>query len=105
MKKLCYVLSCLLLLGSCPVLAQGNPPSAIVVRTSEAGNKLYILTARGGEKAERQELKFANYEQVLAKYQQLIASYLDQGYVLQTMTSLNQSYPTTMFVFVKAPQP
>jgi hypothetical protein len=106
MKKLFYMMGCLLVLSSSPVWAQGDQPNVVVVRTSESNLKLFILTARGGEKAEREEFKYSTkdyYEQVLAKYQQLIASYLDKGYVLHSMTS--PVFGSNTFVFVKGPKP
>lgn len=108
MKKLFYLMGCLLLLSSSSVLAQGDQPSVIVVRTVEAVNKFYIYTAKGAEKAEMQELKFKfgdTYEQATAQYQKIIATYIAQGYVLQNTTALNHSTPANMFIFVKAPKP
>ncbi|TGE04777.1 hypothetical protein [Hymenobacter fodinae] len=106
MKRLFYLMGCLLILSSSPMMAQGDQPNVVVVRAIESNLNLIIITARGGATHAREELKFAgkNYsEQVTAKYQQLIDSYLQQGFVLQSMTS--QAYANSTFVFVKAPKP
>ncbi|RPD45827.1 hypothetical protein DNI29_16895 [Hymenobacter sediminis] len=106
MKKLFCVMGCLVLLNNSPAWAQGDKPSVIVVRTSESNLKLFITTARGEDKPVMEEFKFTYKEyseQVTAKYQQLIASYLEQGFVLQSMASA--PYPGHTFIFIKAPRP
>ena len=108
MKKLFLTTSCLVVLGSSPVWAQADKPSTIVVRTIEYGRVLTVYTAHGGDQAEKQEFKFklgVGYEEITAKYQQLIASYVDQGYGLQSMTSSDGSTRLNTFIFVKLPKP
>ncbi|QJX48279.1 hypothetical protein HMJ29_15625 [Hymenobacter taeanensis] len=107
MKKLFYMVGCWLVLSSSSALAQGEQPRVIVVRTVESVNKFYIYTSRGEEKAARQEFKFKfgdTYEQATPQYQKIIATYIEQGYVLQSSTALDKTNPNNMFIFIKAPK-
>ncbi|GAB3298074.1 hypothetical protein [Hymenobacter tenuis] len=106
MKKLICLLG-FFVLSSCPVWAQADQPSVIVVRTIEVGNKLFVYTARGGQKAEVQELKFKpgnSFEEATAQYQRLIALYIEQGYALQSTMTLDKTYPNNTYIFVKTPK-
>lgn len=108
MKKLFLIAGCLLVLSSSSVLAQGDKPAVIVVQSDVVGSRLDFYVAHGGDKAERQSFKVPTFDSQgypAVKYQQLIASYLEQGYVLQSMTASNVPGPGHTFIFVKVPKP
>jgi hypothetical protein len=107
MKKTFFMLGCLLVLGSTPVLAQGKP-EVVTVRIEEQGFYLYIYTARSGsERVETQELETAKKERpgslIVRAYQQVMSTYLDQGYTLQSQFTnrFGAENSINTFIFVK----
>ena len=111
MKKVFFVLGCLLLLSSAPVWAQGKA-DVVTVRVEEQGYYLYIYTARSGSAVvETQELQTAKRERpgvlITRTYQQVMTTYLDQGYTLQSLIANKPGAENAVntFIFVKAPKP
>ncbi|OUJ74843.1 hypothetical protein [Hymenobacter crusticola] len=107
MKKLFFVMGCLLVLSSPPVLAQApQEPAAITVHVQEYGIRLYITTASGGVVSEPQMLmteKKQSFAQLVAQeYQKLLSAYTQRGYVLQGIIpgkqDGNESNSTLLFV-------
>ena len=112
MKKLVLMTGCLLALGSAPAVAQ-QQADVVTVRVEEQGYTLYVFTARNGSDiVEPELLRTAKREQpsslVARTYQRIMATYLAQGYVLQSdlagRTDVGH-HPVSTFIFVKAPKP
>jgi hypothetical protein len=109
MKKLFFLVSCLLVLGSSPAWAQAGSP-VVVVRIVETVGKVRIAIARGDSKPELVEFdggftgKDAN--QVAVNYQQVMAKLYAEGYVLQgTISGVGDANISRSLLFVKAPKP
>jgi hypothetical protein len=112
MKKLFFMVSCLVVLGSSLVSAQAlKEPAVITVNVHEYGVRLYITTANGGEVAEPQMLmagKKQSFAQLVAQeYQKLLNDYAQRGYVLQGIIPGKQSgdESSSTLLFVKFPKP
>jgi hypothetical protein len=108
MKKLFVVMSCLVVLGGSPVWARVEEPAVVTVRVQELGVHLYITTARGDGVTQTQEFKTAKGQSIAQltalEYQKLVATYYQQGYVLQGIIPGNQdiNIGTSTLLFVKA---
>jgi len=109
MKKLIFLVSCLLVLGSASVVAQ-TAPQVVAVRVQELGLRLYITTSRGDGPADIQELQAAkkeSFSELAARtYRQLLLTYLEQGYVLQGVlpNKTNDDNTINTLIFVKPPK-
>lgn len=105
MKKLFYIMGCLLVLSSSPVLAQSNPEIAVV--RIDIGARRVVIT-RGEGKSEvtsftvrlGMEKSAADVNDV---YYTTIKRLQQEGYVLQQR--LDASETSTTLLFVKAPKP
>lgn len=111
MKKLFFLLGCLLLLSGSSVLAQ-EKAEVVTVRVEEQGYYLYVYTARSGsEQVERQELQTAKKEQpgalIVRTYQLVMTTYLNQGYTLQSLLTnrFGADNAINTFIFVRSPKP
>ena len=110
MKKLFFLLSCLLVLSSTPVLAV-DPPF-IIVRVYESGSLIRLVIERGTEKAEEIEFEggYSHKEQLTAAkgYFTALAKFYQQGYVIQQVVpgaSSGGGSGTSTLIFVKALKP
>ena len=110
MKNVFFILSCLLVLGSTPIVAQGKS-DVVTVRVEEQGFYLYIYTSRSGsDKVEIQELQTAKKERpgslIVRTHQQVMTTYLDQGYTLQSLLTNRSGSENGVntFIFVKPPK-
>lgn len=106
MKKLVFLVGCLLTLSSAPAWAQGKA-DVVTVRVEEQGYYLYVYTARSGsEVVDMQELQTAKRERpgalITRTYQQVMTTYLDQGYVLQSMIANKPGAENAVNIFVKS---
>jgi hypothetical protein len=103
MKKLLYIVGCLLVLSTSPVLAQGKEPSVVVVRTFETDlgkPQIFIVRETG-----TQEIKVKT-EEYLTTYRKVIADLYGQWYTLQSSVEARSEgpYRGTM-IFVKPAKP
>jgi len=116
MKKLFFLASCLVVLGSSPVWAGADDPTVVVVRVIERYNSARLVIDRGSGTPEIIELENGGSEKdasaVAAAYQRAIAKLYAQGYVLQATLSNTSIVPVGLsggnastMVFVKAPKP
>ena len=111
MKKLLYLLTCLLVLSSFPILAVAAGPTVVVVRTFESQSSIRVCISRGAATPEIVEFPGGDDERKSASsavgYQLVIAKLYAQGYVLQS-TFAGATYGSTTsntLVFVKATKP
>ncbi|TGE29717.1 hypothetical protein [Hymenobacter metallicola] len=111
MKKLFFLLSCLLVLGSAPVWAQTSEPPMIVVRVTEDTDLVRLVIERGTGKQEELEFR-SGYtrkdNQVAAKgYFDFLNKLYQQGYILQAsiVGVPSQISNSTTLVFVKPSKP
>ncbi|OUJ67691.1 hypothetical protein [Hymenobacter crusticola] len=115
MKKLFVVASCLVVLGCESAWAQQAPEVVAVTLERHGWQGLFVITARGGGPAERQEIKFQlkddEKKRVAEEYQKLVAAYYQQGYVLQGILPENlpskgssDGYATSTLLFIKPPK-
>lgn len=103
MKKLFYIMSCLLVLSSSPVIALADEPSVVLVRTFERGVKPTITIVR--ETGEPELIK-ARSQDYLVTYRKVIADLYAQGYVLQGTLSVGEGGAHgDMLVFAKLAKP
>jgi peptide methionine sulfoxide reductase MsrA len=103
MKKLFYIVGCLLVLSSSPILAVVEDPSVVLVRTYERGLKPEITIVRETGKPEVIKVRFQDY---LTTYRKVIADLYAQGYVIQSSTSLGDGgihYDTLIFAKIAKP--
>ncbi|UOQ70961.1 hypothetical protein [Hymenobacter cellulosilyticus] len=102
MKKLFFLLSCLLVLGSAPAWAQTSEPDIVVVRTSEQMGSSRIVVTRGKGKSTAVELPNGYSEKSMIatseKYFELVSGLYREGYVLQSTMSNQEHYTTLLFV-------
>ncbi|AII53829.1 hypothetical protein [Hymenobacter sp. APR13] len=108
MKKRFYLLGCLLLLGSAPVLAQTTGAEVVVIRTYEAAaGSARIVVSRGKQQSTILDVATGvndkNLVSAAETYQQLITSLYQEGYVLQG--TLNTAAYLNTLIFIKAPKP
>lgn len=109
MKKLVFLLICLLLLGSALAWAQVESP-VIVVRVIETPYKVHIAIARGEAKPELIEFDggylLKDTGRVADLYQRVVGKLYAEGYVLQgTIAASGEGSLNRSLLFVKAPQP
>ena len=110
MKKLFYVLGCLLILSSSPVLAIAEDPAIVVVRVYE-GSYLEITIARGTETPEYLKFDAGYSKKAMAAtargYQDVVSKLYAQGYVLQQSIEgpRNMNSSSSTLIFVKSPRP
>jgi hypothetical protein len=112
MKKLFFLVGCLLVLSSTPAVADD---SVVVVRIVESRGAVDLYIARGAAEAEHVEFAAGFGERAVAqtaiRYQRELAKLYAQGYVLQSTLSdhgrkdadFTQSVST--LIFVKALRP
>jgi hypothetical protein len=111
MKKLVYVMGCLLVLSSSSVLAQQVPEVVTVAIENHGWQGLVLITARGEASAQSEEITFKardDYKKrATEEYQRLVSSYYQRGFVLQGILPgrPDDTYPTSTLLFVKAPKP
>ncbi|TGE04776.1 hypothetical protein [Hymenobacter fodinae] len=112
MKKLFYMVGCLLVLSSSPVMAVVGDPAVVVVRVSEHAGGISIAISKGAGPAEMARFDNGDNDKYLTRaadgYQKVIANLYAQGYVLQSTVQGYQdpsikSYST--LIFIKAPKP
>jgi len=114
MKKIFFLLGCLVVLGSSSGQARAvNTANAqvLVVRLVETGFNNYVLIANGREKPEQIYVEAAKRqsadEAAVAGYQRVIARLYQQGDVLQpTLSALQEpglpdAYRSSTLIFVK----
>lgn len=108
MKKLFFVIGCLLVLRVSPVLAQ-EAPAVVTAQLGQDNGRLSVSVATGS--APVQTRKFApaknqTYAQMVAEQsQKLVSTYLEQGYVLQGIIpggQLGNGNSSSTLIFVKA---
>lgn len=101
MKKLLFVLSCLLVLDSAPVLAHKLEPEVVVVRVVEFNGRIKVSISRGS-KEESIELELGQSEKKMrataSGYQKLIQQLYQEGFHLQSTFTTNASTSTLIFV-------
>ncbi|GAB2779873.1 hypothetical protein HNQ93_001433 [Hymenobacter luteus] len=105
MRKLLYIVGCLLLLSSSPVLAQGEPEMA-VVRIDLPARRIVIT--RGERKSEVTEFSLRMGAEKSAidvneLYYTTLKKLQQEGYVLKERLDANPGINT--YLFVKAPKP
>lgn len=110
MKKLFYVLGCLLILSSSPVLARAEDPAVVVVRVYE-GAYLEMTIARGTEAPEYLKFDTGYSKKAMAAtargYQEVLSKLYAQGYVLQQSIDGSHTSNSTSctLIFVKTTRP
>ncbi|MBO3273211.1 hypothetical protein [Hymenobacter defluvii] len=114
MKKLFFLVGCLLVLGSAPVQA-AEDPALVVVRIVESRGSVNLYIARGAAEAEHIEFDTGFRDkaagQTAVSYQRELAKLYAQGYVLQsTLSNHGRTDPefsqtVSTLIFVKAPKP
>jgi hypothetical protein len=105
MKKLFYIVSCLLMLSSSPVLAQSEPEMAVVridigarrviITRGEGKSEVSTITVRMGAEKSAVDVNEVYYA-TIKKLQQ-------GGYELKER--LNSGEASTTLLFIKAPKP
>ncbi|TGD82501.1 hypothetical protein [Hymenobacter wooponensis] len=109
MKKLFYMLGCLLVLSSSPVLAVSEDPSVVVVRIYESRATVEVTVVRGTGQPEFYKFDSGIRQKDLTAaaigYQELIAKLYAQGYILQQGLEGIQGENSNLhtLIFVKAP--
>lgn len=105
MKKLFFLLSCLLVLGSIPTLAQGEPDMAIV-QIDFNTRKVVITRAEGKSEVTDFSLRQGFEKRVVDSnelYYATIKRLQQEGYTLKEV--LNSGGSSSVFLFVKTPKP
>ncbi|WBO86080.1 hypothetical protein [Hymenobacter yonginensis] len=116
MKKLFYIVGCLLVLGSSPAFAVADDPAVIIVRVHESLKGAHLVIERGAEKPEVIDFVAGNSASENASaakgYHSVISKLYQQGYVLQsTITGASlqggtsaATYSLSTLVFIKGPK-
>lgn len=114
MRKLVFLIGCLLVLATCPAWAQAEP-QVIVVRTVETVTKVRLIIARGSGEPEVMEFENGSLDKraipAAVGYQRVIATLYAQGYVLQSTVGgsgkggMDNTATYSTLIFVKAPKP
>lgn len=115
MKKLFFLGACLVVLASCPVVAQtpgGSPPPAaagldvVVVKVSESTAYLTLDIARADGKRERRDYKPRDLKENgnSAEFtRQLIAQLYQEGYALTSTYGGGGTFNLNTLVFTRRP--
>jgi hypothetical protein len=106
MKKLFYIVGCLLVLSSSPVLAVVEEPAVVVVRIYESRTIVEVIVVRGTGQPEFYKFDSGIRQKDLVAaangYQEVIAKLYGQGYMLQQslegMQGENSNLHTLIFV-------
>ncbi|UOR07416.1 hypothetical protein MUN82_10025 [Hymenobacter aerilatus] len=108
MKKLFFMVGCLLVLGSSPVLAQAVAPQVIIVRVEERQGSVFLSIARGSKEPEETEFQGgAGDDRISAAavhYQKVIAKLYQEGYSMQGMIPGQDRSGVSTLIFVKGPK-
>ncbi|WP_045689423.1 hypothetical protein [Hymenobacter sp. AT01-02] len=105
MKKLFFMMGCLLVLGSSPVWAQGEPEMA-VVRIDFGARKVVITRGEGKSEVTDFSIRMGLEKSALDATELYYATFKklqQEGYELKERLTASESAPT--FLFVKAPKP
>lgn len=103
MKKLFFVLSGALMLGSTAVLVED--PSVVIVRASDLSGRGRIIVLRGAATPE-ETVECPSASALTLGYQKVILKLYNEGYVLQqTLSSSNDQFTAHTLIFVKTPKP
>ncbi|WP_139923398.1 hypothetical protein [Hymenobacter sp. DG01] len=108
MKKLLFVVSCLLVLSVSPVLAQ-EAPAVVTAQLGQDNGRLYVSVSTGSGPAQTQKFvpaKSQTYGQMVAEQsQKLVSTYIKQGYVLQGIIpggQMGNGNSSSTLIFVKS---
>ena len=108
MKKLFFVVGCLLVLGSSPVFAQQEPDIVIVRIYDLRYSSGQIVITRGEGKSEIVPLENGVSDKKVIKasetYHRVIKQLYQEGYVMQGIVKNGEGYSYTTVLFVKAPK-
>jgi hypothetical protein len=116
MKKLFYIVGCLLMLGSSPVMAAADDPAVVVVRVYETSSTVRLVIARGTDAPEVVDFVGGRSDKAMKaaaiQYQRYIAKFYEQGYALQGQVDGYHDKDTfddvavlSTLIFVKAAKP
>ncbi|SNC66221.1 hypothetical protein SAMN06265337_1538 [Hymenobacter gelipurpurascens] len=109
MKKLFYIVGCLVVLSSSPVLAVAEDPAVVVVRIYESRVTVEVTVVRGTGQPEFYKFGSGSRQKDLVAaatgYQEVIAKLYAQGYILQESLEGIQGESSNLhtLIFVKAP--
>lgn len=109
MKKLSYILGCLLVLSSSPAFALADEPAVVVVRIYESRATVEMTLVRGTGQPEFYRFASGNAKKDLVAtatgYQEVISKLYAQGYMLQQGLEGVQGENSNLhtLIFVKAP--
>lgn len=112
MKKLFFLLSCLLALGSTPVWAQ-TTPEVVVVRVVEDISEIRLMVARNGGPENLIKLRAGDNEKDMRSasmgVQKIVQQLYQEGYTLQSTFgggnagSGASQYSASTLIFIKKP--
>ncbi|RPD45829.1 hypothetical protein DNI29_16905 [Hymenobacter sediminis] len=111
MKKLFFMLGCLLVLSSYPVMAVADDPAVVVVRIFESRAILEFTVVRGTGQPEYYKFESGISTKDMAAagtgYQEVLSKLYAQGYVLQQSLEgmQSESWKLHTLIFIKAPKP
>jgi hypothetical protein len=109
MKKLFYILGCLLVLSSSPVMAVADDPAVVVVRIYESRATLEMTIVRGAGQPEFYKFNSGIRQKDLvaagAGYQEVISKLYAQGFMLQQSLNGVQGESSNLhtLIFIKVP--
>ncbi|TGE23510.1 hypothetical protein [Hymenobacter metallicola] len=107
MKKLFFLLSCLLVLGSAPAWAQTSEPDIVVVRVSEMPGGSRLVVTRGEGKSTTVDITNGYGNKVMVEasetYYRVVAGLYKEGYVLAGVLKSGDVYSTILFTKLSKP--
>ncbi len=107
MQKLFYVVGCLLVLSSSPVLAQTTDPDVVVVRVSEQIGASRMIITRGEGKSTTIDLPFGYSSKTMTEssetYYRVVTGLYKEGYTLTGVLKTGDIYTTILFTRIPKP--